>query len=172
MLVCAVSGAGKTTFARALAERLALPFHEMDALFHGPGWQPIPSFVADVSEISDGESWVFDSPGYTQVRDLVWARADAAIWLDYSRAVVLRRVVTRSTLLALTGEPVFNGNVERFADWVKRDHPVQWSMTRYASFRHEMDARFGDAAHDHIEKVRLRRPAAASWWLDRVQRST
>lgn len=168
ILVGGVSGSGKTTFARELARRLELPFHEMDALFHGPGWEPIPTFVDDVRRIAEGDRWVFDSHGYTAVRDLVWSLADTVVWLDYSRPVVLSRVVRRSASRAWTQEPVFNGNVERFIDWRDPEHPVQWSMRRFRAGRAEFETRFADPRYAGLTKVRIRRPAAARWWLERV----
>jgi adenylate kinase family enzyme len=36
--VVGVSGNGKTTFARAVAVKLDLPYTELDALNHKPGW--------------------------------------------------------------------------------------------------------------------------------------
>jgi hypothetical protein len=168
ILVGGVSGSGKTTFARDLAERLELPFHEMDALFHGPGWQPIPTFVDDVHAIASRDAWVFDSHGYTAVRDHVWSVADTVIWLDYSRLVVFRRVLRRSASRAWTGDPTFNGNVERFADWRDPEHPVQWSMRQFSAGRSELETRFADPRYAELIKVRIRRPAAARWWLEQV----
>lgn len=138
----------------------------MDALFLGPGWVPIPTFVDDVERIVAGEEWVFDSYGYESVRDLVWSRAHAVVWLDYSRAVVLNRVVRRSARRTWGNEQIFNGNVERLGEWRKPYHPVQWSMRRYDKAKFEMETRFADPEYAHIAKVRVRRPAAAEWWLD------
>ena len=164
--VVGVSGAGKTTFAQELAARLDLPFHELDGLFHGPGWEPIPTFEADVESIASGDRWVFDSYGYATVRDLVWSLADTVIWLDYSRPVVLTRVLRRSVRRAVLCEPTFNGNIERLADWRREDHPVQWSMRRFLPSRTDMERRFADPTYAGMHKVRVRRPAAARRWLD------
>lgn len=168
ILVGGASGSGKTTFARELAGRLGLPFHEMDASFHGPGWTPIPTFVEDVERVVEADRWVFDSHGYTAVRELVWSLADAVIWLDYRRPVVFARVVRRSASRAWTQEATFNGNVEHFADWADPEHPVQWSMRRFRAGRAEMEARFADPRYAELAKVRIRRPAAARWYLDQL----
>lgn len=37
------SGSGKSTLARALGARLHCPVMELDAVFHQPGWTPLPT---------------------------------------------------------------------------------------------------------------------------------
>ena len=37
-----------STLARQVAARFALPYVELDALHHGPQWQPRPSFRDDI----------------------------------------------------------------------------------------------------------------------------
>jgi adenylate kinase family enzyme len=168
VLVAGITGAGKTTFARDLAARTGLPFHEIDALYHGPGWQPLPSFVDDVGRIAAGERWVFDSYGYQQVRDLLWSRADTVVWLDFSRRVVMTRVLRRSFDRAWHRREIFNGNTEDFRAWLDPEHPVQWAWTEYAARRRDLEARFADPAHAAIAKAHLRTPAAARRWLGAV----
>jgi adenylate kinase family enzyme len=127
ILVTGSTGAGKSTLARAIAGRLAIPFHEMDALaFAGPDWQENEDLVQDVSRISSGPRWVFDSLGYPQVRDLLWSRADTIVWLDYSRAVVMRRVLRRSAARTLLRRRIFGGTFESLGFWLSSDHPAWW----------------------------------------------
>ena len=168
VLVAGISGAGKTTFARELCRRTGLPYYEMDAFFHGPGWVPIPTFEDDVAAVVAQDSWVFDSHGYAQVRDLMWSRVDTVVWLSYSRPVVTSRVVRRSIARSWDQEPMFNGNTESWRSWIDPEHPIQWSVRAYASRRDDMLARFADPAYAHVRKVRLRTPRTARRWLDLV----
>jgi adenylate kinase family enzyme len=41
-IIASASGNGKTTLGRELARRLDVPFVELDALVHGPGWTETP----------------------------------------------------------------------------------------------------------------------------------
>jgi adenylate kinase family enzyme len=164
ILVTGITGAGKTTLARAVAGRLGIGFHEMDALaLRGPGWQENPRLREDVDAISAEPGWVFDSLGYPQVRDLLWTRADGIVWLDYRRRVVMSRVLRRSAVRTLRRQRVFGGNVETVRFWFTRDHPAWWAWAQYEARRAEIAARcerFGP-----LEVVRLGSPRAAREWL-------
>jgi adenylate kinase family enzyme len=165
VLVGGSTGTGKSTLARQLAARLALPFHEMDALFHGPGWQPLPTFEAEVERITAGDAWVFDSHGYPQVRDLVWSRADTVVWLDYPRRIVMGRVLRRSFARATYNRELWNGNRESFRDWADPEHPVRWAWSQYDKRRTDITARSRDPAYGQLTVIRLRHPREAREWL-------
>jgi adenylate kinase family enzyme len=166
ILVAGSTGAGKTTMARALAGRLGLPFHEMDALaFSGPGWQENPHLAEDVARVSGGRDWVFDSLGYPAVRDMLWSRADTIVWLDYSRAVIMPRVLRRSAARTLLRQRIFGGNVETLSSWFKADHPVWWAWTSYQDRRAEIADRAGNPQFAPLNVIRLRTPRAARVWL-------
>ena len=80
--VCVIgsSCAGKTTFARRLAERLEVVHIELDAIFWLPGWQERPrdEFRSLIGAAVAGERWVADG-NYSRVQDLIWARATTII---------------------------------------------------------------------------------------------
>jgi len=82
--VVGTSCSGKTTLARAIARRRDLPSVELDALFWGPSWEPVPAdlFRSRVSDAVAAERWVLDG-GYSNVRPIIWERADTIVWLDY-----------------------------------------------------------------------------------------
>lgn len=59
VLVVGISGAGKSTPARALGRQLGLPFHELDALhFTGPGWAVSRTFAEDTARVGRTERWI------------------------------------------------------------------------------------------------------------------
>jgi hypothetical protein len=57
--VVGVSGSGKSTLGRELAARLAVPYAELDAIFHQPEWTPLPEeqFRRRVAAIAAGDGW-------------------------------------------------------------------------------------------------------------------
>ncbi|QCI69526.1 AAA family ATPase [Phreatobacter stygius] len=98
VLVMGCSGSGKTTFARALADKLGLPLVSLDALFWKPGWRESEpaEFSARVTEVADGPAWVIDgnyvSHGAGQLRR---SRADSILWFDLPRLACLSGVIRR-----------------------------------------------------------------------------
>ena len=141
----------------------------MDALFHGPDWQRRPTFEADVDAATDGSGWVADSFGYRDVRDLLWDRCDTFVWMDYSRPVVMARVVRRSFARATYDRALWNGNREGFTDWLDPEHPIRWAWAQHGPRRAQVAARVaGRASGAGPVVVRLRTPAAARRWLAQV----
>ncbi len=164
ILVAGSSGAGKSTLARQLAQRLDLPYTELDALHHGPNWTPRPQFMEDVDRFSSETSWVTEYQ-YTQVKPLLAARADTVVWLDYGRALVLWRVASRTVRRRLRGEVLWNGNREPglFHSFLHPMGVVPWSVRTHSRNRREMASLCG---HQHLVVVRLSTPAETGAWLD------
>lgn len=170
VLVTGSSGAGKTTLARRISERLGLTLVEVDALFHGPGWVPRESFVEEVEAATRPDGWVADSAGYAAVRDLLWERADTLVWLDYSRPRVMGRVLRRSFARATYDRELWNGNREGFRDWADPEHPVRWAWSHHAQRRAETVEQLAWPDAVHVSVVHLTTPAQARHWLAAVPR--
>ncbi len=163
ILVVGMSGAGKTTAARRISVVLDLPFYEMDALAIGPAWSTPIAFVHDVSVIVAQPCWIFDSWGYVEVRDAMWAAADTVVWLDYSRRVVLPRLFRRSIRRSSSGERIFGGNVETWRSWLSPGHPFWHAVRSFGGRRAYLAAR--TRTEPGIELVRLRKPLEFDRWL-------
>ncbi len=56
------SGSGTSTLARRLARLVDVPFTELDAVFHRPGWQLLDpdEFRATVEGVAAAEAWAID----------------------------------------------------------------------------------------------------------------
>lgn len=161
------SGSGKTTLAAAIADALDVPHLELDAVFHQPGWTglPVEEFRAKVGEVVARDRWVVDG-NYTAVQDLVWARADTVVWLDYSRLLVMRQIIGRTLRRLVTRQTLWNGNREPWRNLLTTDPErsvIAWAWTHHHTYRD----RYGDAAalHPELTFVRLRSPAQAKTLL-------
>jgi adenylate kinase family enzyme len=170
ILVAGTSGAGKSTLARRLGQYLDLPYVELDALWHGPGWQPRPEFEADVAAFSAGPAWVTEAQYHSRLGTLLWERADTVVWLDYSRPVVMNRVLRRTWGRALTRRELWNGNRESMLRWMlDPEHPVRLNWTQHARKRRKFAGRV--AAHPHLTVHHFHRPRETRRWLAALGRT-
>jgi adenylate kinase family enzyme len=167
--VIGVSGAGKTTFARELARRLAIPHVEMDAYHHGRNWAlpPLEEFRARTEQETSGDGWVIDG-NYTKAQDIVWSRADTVVWLDYPFAVIFSRLWWRTMRRLITREKLWaNENQETWRDQFFSHHSIfLWVIKTYPRYRREYPTLFARPDYAHLRVVRLRSPHAAQAWLD------
>lgn len=164
MLVGGISGSGKTTLARRISRSQDLPYTEIDALFHGPGWTERTTFAQDVAGVVAGERWVLDSDGYSAVRDVMWGRADTLVWLDLPRWQVMLRVLRRSLRRGLLRTELWNGNREGLDAWKDSGHPVRWAWSQHAARRSLLSARVADPRWAHVTVHRLRSAAEVRRW--------
>jgi adenylate kinase family enzyme len=171
--VIGVTGAGKTTFARALAHTLSVPHIELDALHWEPNWAmaELAVFRDRVRSAVTLERWVIDG-NYSKVRDLVWSRADTLVWLDYSFALTFGRLLRRTLARLKSGEELWNGNRERFADqFLSRESLFLWAIKTYPRYRQTFPQLIASDTCSHLHVVRLNTPRAAEAWLRQVPRA-
>jgi adenylate kinase family enzyme len=173
--VVGTSGAGKSRLAQALAQRLAVPYVELDALMHQPGWAPRPDgeFMAEVEQATSQSGWVVDG-NYMRfvIEGPVWKRADTVVWLDLPRRTVMRHLIVRTLHRAVTREKLWNGNREPLSNLLSFD--PEKSIIAYAWVKHdELAQRYQNALTDptwrEIKFIRLRSPAEVRSWLESIR---
>ena len=171
--VVGVTGSGKTTLALTLAQHFQVPQIELDSLYWGPGWTETPRevFRERVRRALTETAWVSDG-NYGQVRDIVWRRATALVWLDYAWPVIFWRLARRTFQRVIAGEELWNGNRENWREALfSRDSLFLWALKSRPKQQREYPTLFSQPEHSHLRVVRLGSPRAAQRWLADVQRS-
>ena len=173
IVVIGTSGSGKTTLAVRIARALELPFIELDSLHWGPNWLALSEtdpdeFARRVRNAIAADTWVCDG-NYAMVRDLIWPRATHLIWLDYSRAVVMFRVVKRSLARALDRKELWAGNRESWRRMFRASHPIRFAWRTWRERRARFAYLLSDAQYRHLVVLRLRRPREAASILARLK---
>ena len=172
--VVGVSGSGKTTLAHQLANYLNVPHIELDALHWNPDWEkpPVALFRARVADVLSAPAWTVDGD-YSKSRDLVWARADTIIWLDYTLSVILIRLLKRTLRRVITQQELWNGNRENWRSaFFSRDSLFLWAIKTYPRRKREYPQLFKQPEYTHLVVIRLSSPRAASRWLADLTRAT
>jgi adenylate kinase family enzyme len=106
-------GSGKSTVAKAISDRLDLPYFELDAVHWLANWQMkgLDDFRGEVRDIAAEDKWVVDG-NYTKVRDIILARADTLIFLSPPLFVSIPRLIKRTLRRVFLKEELWAGNRE------------------------------------------------------------
>jgi adenylate kinase family enzyme len=158
------AGAGKTTFAARLAERLGVPHVELDALHHGPDWQAATAeeLRARVEEALSGvDGWVVDGNYMGKLGTWLIDQADTIVWLDLPLSTSLRRLWRRHRTRIRDEVVLWNGNRETW-----RNAFVGWNtLFPYTIHAHIRRSRQWPRRFAGRHVVRLRSQAEADAWL-------
>jgi adenylate kinase family enzyme len=167
IVVVGTTGSGKTTVARQLAQRLGCPFVELDALFWGPNWTPVPPdvFREHAAQALSGDAWTAGG-NYSTARDIVWGRADTLVWLDYPLLLTMWQLFRRTVRRIVTQEELWNGNRETFrSQFLSRDSLFLWALNSHARYRREYVASMHKPEYAHLKWVRLHSLRETRNWL-------
>ena len=165
VVVVGTSCAGKTTLARRLAAILASEHLELDSVYWGPEWTPRPDFTQTVLAIAQRPRWVIDG-NYSAVRDIIWRRSSAIVWLDYSFARVFSQALRRTVRRILTGERLYAGNRETIRSSLFHADGIPWWVIRtHGKRRRNFPELFRRPEYGHAAVIRLDNPATAETFL-------
>ncbi|MBN6037680.1 adenylate kinase [Amycolatopsis sp. 195334CR] len=167
--VAGAPGAGKTTLAEQLSDRLGLPFVQFESFFHGPNWTVLPDWEEKVLAYVDGDAWSIEWQG-EEVREQLTARTQVLVWLDHPRWLTTARVINRTVQRRFgRGRPIEGGNLESplHTFFTDRDHIVRESWRRHAWIRARVARLITENRHPDLVVVRLRGQREADTWLAR-----
>ena len=120
--------------------------------------------MLDVSAFAAQPRWVTEWQ-YGKARPLLLRRADLLVWLDLSRAVVMRRVLRRTAQRRLSRTVLWNGNLEPPLSTflTDRDHIVRWAWRTHHQAAERVAAAVSSRAD--LSVVRLASQHEVDQWL-------
>lgn len=118
ILVLGSSGAGKSTFARELGERLGIETIHLDSHYWQPNWTGTPpeEWEQKVKELAQRPSWVMDG-NYRSSLPQRLQTADTVIFLDRGRVRCLLRCVGRLLRYRGRNRPELPPGCNEKIDW-------------------------------------------------------
>lgn len=121
-----------------------------------------------VEERTREGAWVVDG-NYSKLRDIVWARADTVVWLDYGFPRAFGQLLWRTIRRSVTGEELWQGNRESFRRaFFLRDSILLWAIRTHRRRRRLYPRLLARPENAHLRLVRLRSPRDARRWLARL----
>ncbi len=172
IVVVGVTGCGKTTTARRLADILRIPHVELDALHWLPNWVPMERepFRQAVAQALSGPAWVTDG-NYSKARDIIWERATTLVWLDYPLPVILWQLARRTCQRLITRETLWNGNRETLRGaFFSKDSLFLWALQSYPRHRREYAAYQALPGGARLQMIHLRSRQEAARWLRALEK--
>ncbi|KOC92869.1 shikimate kinase [Winslowiella iniecta] len=160
--VIGTSGSGKSTVARAIAQRLALPYIEMDALFWQKDWgeSSDQQLFARLEQALQQPGWVLDG-NYNRSQSIKWRDVDTIIWVDYSFTRTLYQAIKRAITRCWHQQELWPGTNCRESfrkSFLSRDSIILWTLKTWRLNRRRYQALLCDSRFQHLHFVRLTSP--------------
>ncbi len=169
ILIVGTSGSGKTTLARNLSKKLGIKDIELDALFWKEKWrQSEPDEFREkiIKEIENASGYIIHG-NYNKVKDLTWGSVNTVIWLDYSRVVVMWRVIKRTITRIVTKEELWSGNRETFYNsFLAKDAIVFWAWNTYRKRKEQYSLMIKENPYKNKEFIVFKNPRMTREYLE------
>lgn len=116
IMIIGSGGAGKSTLARELGEKLNIEVLHLDNLLWEPNWKQVPKDKQKIIQenIVQNDQWIIDG-NYGGTMDIRFQSADTIIFMDISRVICIYRAIKRMFQYRNKARPdMVEGNQERF----------------------------------------------------------
>ena len=172
VVVIGTTSSGKSTLAERLAKQLDLNFIELDALHWEADWAEasLEEFRERVEQATKAKRWIV-AGNYHVVRDIVWPKAEAVIWLDYSLGRIFWQLTRRTFTRWRTRELLWGKNRERFWPHFKlwsQESLFHWLLKTYWRRKRETPELLALPEHKHLRVIRFKHPNEMNEWLERL----
>ncbi len=173
IVIIGATSSGKSTLARQLADRFGYDFIELDALHWEPNWQeaPLEVFRKRVETATQAQAWVV-AGNYHVVRDLIWSKAEAAIWLDYSLPRILWQLTRRTFTRWWKRELLWGTNYESLSKHFKlwsEESLFHWLFKTYWRRKREYPMLLALPEYQRLKLIRFKHPKETDEWLSSLR---
>jgi len=167
ILVYGVTGSGKSTLAAKLSERTGIPWFSADDLAFEASWKPTTDEFQQekIGVICAQDEWILDT-AYGKWIDVVLARVELIVALDYPRWFSFWRLLRRTANRIVDKKPICNGNVETLRQALSRDSILLWHFKSFNRKRIRIRAWSAQAGGPRV--IVLRSAREAHLWLARL----
>jgi adenylate kinase family enzyme len=172
IILLGTTSSGKSTLSKRLADLLDLELIELDILHYEPNWKVVPDqvFLAQVKTAIKAERWIV-AGSYHVGRDLIWSKADFAVWLDYPLWWILWKLTSRTFTRWWTQELIWETNRENL--WVhfklwSTDSLFHWLLKTYWKRKQEYPTLLALPRYKHINVIRFTHPRETDEWLQTI----
>ena len=100
------------------------------------------------------ESWVIDG-NYSDVRDIIWRKADTLIWLDLPFLTLFFRILWRTLRRVVKREKLWNDNTEGFDALFGSNSMPLWVIKTYWRRKREYPVLLSKPEYSHLNIIRL-----------------
>lgn len=123
--------------------------------------RPKDEFRSLVLELVSENNRILDG-NYGSLRDVIWPRATAVVWLNYSFVRTGWRGICRTIPRSFTGEELWAGNRESMSrSFFSKDSILWWLATSYGRRKSQHRDIFDNGKYAGAAKIEIRRPRDA-----------
>ena len=156
--IIGTAGSGKSTFSKRIAEKLKIPYIELEKLAWKSNWTESTEveLFSKLQRHLCSDDWVLDG-NYSKTRHIKWKRCQIVVYLDLSFHIIFYRLLRRTLIRIFTGKELWAGNKETFwRQFFTRDSVIWWGLSNFFLKRryYLIDSKNPEFAH--IKFVRLR----------------